>query len=39
MGKKDALLPLFSDRKGQIVSLPAKIMNFVPVVKVCFLIF
>ncbi|XP_069676006.1 zinc finger protein 572-like isoform X1 [Periplaneta americana] len=34
MARKDALLPLFIERKGQIVSLSDKIMNFVPLVKV-----
>jgi hypothetical protein len=35
MARKDVLIPLFSnDSRGQTVSLPDKIMNFVPVIKV-----
>ncbi|PSN53978.1 hypothetical protein C0J52_13475 [Blattella germanica] len=34
MAKKEALLPLFKHKKGEVISLPTKIMNFVPVIKV-----
>lgn len=35
MSRKDVLTPLFSnDNRGQTLSLPDKIMNFVPVIKV-----
>lgn len=36
MARKDVLIPLFSnDNRGQTLSLPDKIMNFVPIIKVC----
>jgi hypothetical protein len=35
MSRKDVLIPLFdNDNRGQTLSLPDKIMNFVPVIKV-----
>jgi len=34
MLRKDVLIPLFDDNRGQTLSLPDKIMNFVPVIKV-----
>jgi hypothetical protein len=35
MARKEVLIPLFSkDNRGQTLSLPDKIMNFVPVIKV-----
>lgn len=40
MSRKDVLTPLFSDdNRGQTLSLPDKIMNFVPVIKVYYRIF
>jgi hypothetical protein len=40
MSRKDVLTPLFTnDNRGQTLSLPDKIMNFVPVIKVYYRIF
>jgi hypothetical protein len=40
MSRKDVLIPLFdNDNRGQNLSLPDKIMNFAPVIKVHYSIF